>query len=197
MSEEQKQTFDIESAYNETVNKDAVREATAFRTLPSGVYRFTPEKKEYVLAGEKAPWPGRRMVHVQYAVEALIDTVREDGSTFKPKGKMFVDFSIEDRWDDTKNGKRLDKPAALFNQAAKALGYLDKSKGEIAEALGNYPLNGYITEVGVLKGQGEGTKPNGQPKDKYTTIRTNVERKAALAEGAELSNFVQNVSEAK
>lgn len=197
MSEEVRETFSLEQYYQTQVSEQAVKDATAFRTVPGGSYRLTPEKVEPVLAGIKSPWPGRPMLHVTWAAESIVDIVREDGSTYKPKCKMFADLSLEDRYDDTPNGKKLDKPAALFNQAAKAFGLVQKSKGEIFDGLKAYPLNGYITEVAVFKGAGEGHKNDGTPKDKYLTIRDSAGRAAAAKDGADFSNFLQNVSEAK
>lgn len=193
MSEE-KQTFDLSATFNEHASKEAQSEATAFRTVPGGVYTLTPEKLDPVLTDDKSFWgAGKRMLRVTYNGEAKFQL---DDRT--PKSKFFVDYLIDEvRGEDGK----LVPPSQLFLQAQKALGKTNDSLGDTIEAIRLYPVNAYITESGVLKGAGEGTKSDGSPKDKYVTIKADGTRKAEMAklsaEGATFRNGVKNISVAK
>lgn len=190
---EEKQSWSLDTAFDEHASKEAQAEATAFRTVPGGTYRFVPEKAEPLIAGEKSPWPGARTLHVTYAAErtqAFEDRV--------PKSKFFVDYLIDEK--RNADGK-LDKAYSLMLQAQKALGKSDASLGDTVEAIGLYPLNAYVTEVAVFEGQGDGVRSDGSLKDRYETVKADGSRKDAMtkasAAGAKFKNFVQNVSVAK
>ena len=186
MTDEVKQTWDLDATFNQHVSQEAMKEATAFRTLPTGSYVLTPEKVERIVGSEKSPWPGRKMIHLQVSAEAKLP----DETGKRMKGKLFFDVSPEEIRVDGK----IDGPTKLFAQYAKAFGP-EKSIGEVIESLALYPVDGYVTEVAMFKGAGEGGK------NKYVTVKNDSGRAQAISDamknGGELKNFVQNVSAVK
>lgn len=193
----QRQSWDLETAFDQRASKEAQAEANAFRTVPTGSYRFTPEKMERYLSDEKSPFgDGLRIVKVTYNGVAKFQLADKT-----PKGKFFVEYSIDERKQDTAQGQKLIPPSALYLQAQKALEKADATHAETIEALGLYPVDAYVTESLVYEGQGEGTGRNGKPKNRYENVKADGSRNEVLAKGqaagGKAVNFVQNVSKIK
>ena len=169
------QTFDPMTLFEKHAEAEAVKEANAFRTLPSGSYRFTTRKLEYRIGAEQGPWPGAELIHLQ--VDAL-----QQGTDTPRKGVLFFDITYQTlrRADDGK----LDSPSRLWGNYEKALGVLGKSAGEVVEAITLYPVDAYVTETFKT--------PAG-----YRTPKTPEERAEFERAGYEARNFVQNVRAAK
>lgn len=194
MSDQVKQTWEIGPAFDQKASKEAQAEATAFRTVPTGSYHLVPEKAERILTDEQSFFgPGLRLLKVKYNITSLFQIADKSF-----KSPLFVDYCIDETRDA--DGKLI-APCNLFLQAQKALEKTDASLGETMEALELYPLNGFLTEVLVFDGEGEGTKSDGSPKNRYENLKGDSDRAKKLAEGqakgGKPKNYLKNVSKVK
>jgi len=164
------QTFSLDELFEQHASAEMVKEATAYRTIPTGKYQLNAKKIEGRIGSEKSPWPGARLVHLQLDAAA-------DGAK---KGVLFADISHETlRRDDGK----LDNPSKLWGQYEKALDMQGKSAGDVVEAIRLYPVDSFVTE-------------SFKTPDGYRTPRTDDERAEYVKAGFESRNFVQNVFKA-
>ena len=164
------ETFDPATLHEKHADAEAVKEANAFRTLPSGKYRLTAKKLEYRIGSAQSPWPGAELIHIQ---------VDAQGAT--RRGTHFHDISYQTL---RRQDGSLDSPTKLWANYEKALGVVGKSAGEVVEALTLYPVDGYLTESFKT--------PEG-----YRTPKTDVEREEYVKAGYEPRNFTQNVFQAR
>jgi len=145
------------------------------QTLPAGTYRLEVTKKEVVSAGDKSPWPGRLMVHVQADAYAKL----ENGD-MQRKGKLFFDLSpIEGRFD---NGN-LDGPTKLWSNmvaVAKKNGGAGTNR-DVFDMLDAYPLRAYVT------------RPFKKLDGKWESPKSEDAAKALMEDGAIPRNFIQNL----
>lgn len=170
-------TFELDTLADLPVDPSIVREANAFRTLPTGAYDVTCDKIDLQVASEKSPWPGRKMFRLQVSA-----TQRVQNSDNPRKGKIFFDVSHDVRRNDT--GK-LDAASRLWGQAVKTFGMEDKTVLEVVDAIQKYPFGMFVTEA--FK------KPEGG----YLYPRSDSERTDAEKSGATPVNFVQSISKAR
>jgi hypothetical protein len=168
-------TFDLNEIFEQATSDELVKEATAFRTLPSGKYRLTVAKAEGRVTPDNFSFPGVQMVHLQ--VDAVAHTeVGADGNPIK--GKLFVDLSPTIlRRDDGK----LDSSSKRWGQYQKAVDKVGATVGEVIEAIKLYPVDAYVAE---------GFK---MPDQTYQFPRNADEKKLAIDGGGEAKNFVQGI----
>jgi len=166
--------FDVASLYTKHAEAEAVKEANAYRTLPTASYRLTTRKVEYRVCPESGPWPGAELVHLQ------VDALQRDAEVPR-KGVLFFDISYQ----TLRNREgRLESPTRLWGNYEKALGVIGKNAGEVLEAVTLYPVDAYVTEsFKTLAG--------------YRTPKTPQDREELVQAGYEARNFVQNVRAAK
>ena len=164
------QSFDPSTLFTKHAEAEAMKEATAFRTLPTGKYRLTAKKVEYRIAGEMSPWPGAELIHLQV-----------DAQGAERRGVLFIDLTYQ----TLRNTEgKLESPTRLWGQYEKALGVQGKNAGEVVEAIMLYPVDGYVTEAfKTLEG--------------YRTPKTPEQRAEFEKAGFEVRNFTQNVSPAR
>jgi len=170
-------TFDLNEIFEQTTSDELVREATAFKTLPSSKYRLTVAKAEGRVTPANFSFPGVQMVHLQVDAVA-IDPANVDASGNPIKGKLFVDLSPTIlRRDDGK----LDSSSKRWGQYQKAVDKIGATVGEVIEAIKLYPVDAYVAE---------GFK---MPDQTYQFPRNSDERKLAVDGGGEAKNFVQGI----
>ena len=177
--------LNIQDLYNEYTAASQVQEATSRPTVPGGTYLFVGQKADLRFAGEKSPWPGRRIVTVQANLE------REG----QKRGTVFADLSVEK--DETAfrtvNGK-LDTPARLWGHVVAAFETDPKSpvlsKGDIVEMVTKYPLEATVQEVFNLGVGSDGKNIYKSPKDE-------VERKSFFEQGFTAFNKVTSLRRVK
>lgn len=171
----------VEDAYDfldQTTPADAIRDATAFPTVPTGRYRLEIQTKEIQTAGERSPWPGRMIVHCKVQ---LLD--RETGD--KKKTEFFDMSPVEYR----NASGRLDGPYQLWCHAIKALGLTGASNRDVVAALDSIPYDAWVREAFRV------VDANGQTS--WRTPRNEEERSEYLNDGAEARNFVQSLKTLK
>ena len=191
-------TFDISSMYEQQVSEGLVSEATAFKTLPTGLYKGIVSKVEGKVVpptrknGDPNPDAGRNLAH------CTVDIY--DAESGQKKGKQFIDIAMpseiyrvnpETRTvtpeADAEKGWELDKSSKLLGQAHKALDV----KGSLGDLLNAMKENYF----GIFVTESFKTIENGQTK--YKNARTEEERKEYVAAGFEAANFVQSISKLK
>lgn len=165
------QGFDLTELFAQQTSDDLVKEANAFKTLPSGKYRLTAAKLEGRIASEKSPWPGQKMIHVQVSAQGA-----------ERKGTLFIDLCVDPLRKE--NGK-LEGPSKLWGQYVKALDMVGHPAGEVIDALKLYPVDAFVTEAFKM------------PDATYQYPRNPDEQTKAIDEGGEPKNFVQNIFAAK
>ena len=165
------QTFDPATLFTRHAEAEAVKEANAFRTLPSGTYRLTTKKIEYRVGSPQSPWPDAELLHLQ------VDAVSPDR-----RGVLFFDISYQTL---RRPDGSLDKPTKLWGQYEKALGVEGKNAGEVAEAITLYPVDAYVTESFRL------------PEGGWDTPKTPAAREVHVKAQLEARNFVQNIRQAR
>jgi len=162
-------SFDLNEIFEQATSDELVKEATAFKTLPSGKYRLTVAKAEGRVTPANFSFPGVQMVHLQ------VDAVAHEGDS---KGKLFVDLCPTVlRRDDGK----LDSSSKRWGQYQKAVDKIGAQVGEVIEAIKLYPVDAYVAE---------GFK---MPDQTYQFPRNADERKLAVDGGGEAKNFVQGI----
>ena len=157
---------------NLEIDEALVAEATQFsnrtKTVPTGDYQiqghpFDLEPDTRDPGQYKRAVPGRMTGRVRFDIYAL------DNPTQK-LATVFADMSPEPHKIQTANGSFLDSASQLWLQAAKVFGV--KKHGEVREALGKYPVKGYIKEQYKLDG-------------KYVSPVTESDRVALIEKGAQ------------
>lgn len=167
-------SFDLNEIFENATSDELVKEATAFKTLPSGKYRLAVAKAEGRVTPANFSFPGVQMVHLQ--VDALAH--ESDANGVQAKGKLFVDLCPTIlRRDDG----RLDSSSKRWGQYQKAVDKVGAPVGEVIEAIKLYPVDAYVAE---------GFK---MPDQSYQFPRNSDERKAAVDAGGEAKNFVQGI----
>jgi hypothetical protein len=191
-------TFDISSMYDEQVSEGLVAEATAFKTLPTGLYKGIVSKVEGKIVppvrqnGDPNPDAGRNLAH------CTVDIY--DAETGAKKGKQFIDIAVpteiyrvnpETRTvtpeKDAERGWELDKSSKLLGQAYKALD-IKGSLGDLLNGMKETYFGIFITESFVTTEGG---------KRVYKNARTEEERNEYVKAGFEAKNFVQSISKLK
>ena len=163
-------TFDPATLFTKHAEAEAVKEANAYRTLPSGTYRLSTQKIEYRLGLPQSPWPGAELIHIQAKAQGVERT-----------GTLFFDISYQTL---RREDGRLDSPTRLWGQYEKALGVQGKNAGDVVEAITRYPVDAFVTE-------------SFQTPEGYRTPKTPADHAAYVNAGYEARNFVQNVRAAR
>lgn len=190
-------TFDISSLYDQQVEAGFVSEATAFKTLPGGLYKGIATKVEGKVIpanwpnGEPTQTPGRNLVHLTMD---LFDA--ESGAK---KGKQFIDLAVPKeiyRFDpeakrsvpeaEAGKGLSLDKESKLLGHALKAT--KTTGLGDLITALKENYVGIYVTESFKVTEGGV---------TKWKNARTEEERTSYVEAGFEPKNFIQSISELK
>jgi hypothetical protein len=112
------------------------------RTVPTGEYQlqghpFDLEVDARDPGQDKRAVPGRKIGRVRFDVYDKAQPTRKLAS-------VFADVSPEAHKVTYKDRTFLDTPSQLWGQAAKAYGV--KTNGQVREALGKYPVVGYVRE---------------------------------------------------
>lgn len=180
--------LNIEELYDQFTTDEAIKEATAFGTIPSGAYTFLPDKVEPRL-GDKPEIQslfGRKYAHVSGSV------VDNQGNK---RGKQFIDISWE-VWrvnpDDNKAVPeadaeptwKMDRTSKLWGQYLKALDAQRESVGSVLKLLTQYPVTLYVTE-------------SFKTEEGWRSPRTPEDKKAYQESGYQPANFPQSISKAK
>ena len=185
--------MDLQQLYAQLVDEAAVKEATRFRTIPTGGYNVLVEPAD-LKQGEDAETPGTFNRWCS-RVTAPVIVLNEAGEEQK-LGNVFFTISPEIR--RVEKGKRagqMDNSAKLWYQSVKALRTIDAiaesaNVRDVIKTLAKSPVFIFVIEFFVVAGAG----PNGS--DKWITVRGEKadEIKAKyLALGLEPQNMVTSI----
>lgn len=200
MSDELYSIDDLEAQYTE---RALVNEATSKETLRKGDYVWTIQKITTRKAGEKSPFPGRRMIALQ-----LVTQVGEKPFTF------FQDVSFELVRQISVAGERvlvtpkdegydptapMDKPSKLWAMLEKIFNPDgDLSIAEVAKALPGATVGGYMMEgYAIPDSPGSPiswveTKPNQYGSPAEFEAAYDAERQKYMKEGKVGRNYLSN-----
>jgi hypothetical protein len=166
---------DIETLFQQNVDEALVREANQrpAKTVPTGEYRI--QGQPFELEPDTREW-SRNKGRIYGRVQAAV--YDKTGAT--KLATVFFDVTPQATKFTTKAGKeRLDTPSAIWLQASKAFNLVNNR--DIKDAIGQYPLMGYIREqFKTLAGE-------------YITPKTEAERAELIEKGATPYNDVLNV----
>lgn len=205
MSDELYSLDELESQYTE---RSLVNEATSKETLRKGDYTWTIQKITTRKAGEKAPFPGRRMIALQLVTQVgdkpftfFQDVSFEVYRTVSVAGERVLVSPKDEGYDPT---APMDKPSKLWAMLEKIFNPDgDLSIADVAKALPGATVKGYMMEGFALpdaKGSPISwveTKPNQYASPEAFEKAYDEERKKYMQEGKVGRNYLSNFHEVK
>lgn len=186
--------INLDELFNDFTSEAAAKEATTFKTIPTGSYNHRGEKFQVGIGDDERM---ASLFNRKYArLSGPVTTKNGDR-----RGQQFFDVSwIEYRVNPvTKKPERVtddnrtqaqveqwpqDKPFKLWNQLASAFDAVTKPVPEVLEMYKMYPTTLFVTEAF-------------ETDEGWRTPRTAEERGAFVAKGFTPKNFVQSVGKAK
>ena len=171
-------------------SKETDARVNQFPTVPRGSYTQTCDTVlGEISEGEKSPYPGRSVLNCRARVA---NGTKSANIFFQMSHEVYVTdpadnrtaIRVTDSNRELVGSYKLDGPTKRFSQTKKALDMADASIGEIGQALLEYPIKLFVTEVY--------TDSNGG----FNNIITDDDRAKMNVGGFTPRNFVQSVSKA-
>lgn len=172
--------LDLSALHDIYTSEEQVKEATAFKTLPTGAYRFHVEKADPRTDDRPdSETPGRQT--------ARITAAAFDPLTGDRKGTTFFNVSWQPfKREDRAGILKQDGPTKLWGQLVKALEAQDQSVADVVQTtIYSAPVDGFLIESMKM------------PDGSLQGFKTPEERVALLKDGGEPMNYVANLRKAK